>query len=201
MLTATARLADVWGLDAWLCSSSTTTATSSQASCFVNGQASPGIQLDGLSLTNGSHVLWSDALQAGCVVAADAAAAGGLELHLQPGGSDVVTVAPVLQLGAVEGCRFAVVGLANMLNPGGGVRRVCGYSDGGRRGFQVSFIGSGELLLWLPRECQHHRQAVLLDGADMRSSCRVDGDWLRVPVVAQPASDDDREHVALVVCV
>lgn len=87
-----------------------------------------------------------------------------LTIRLQPGKSDVVTVAPVFGVGGEV--QAACIGFVNMLNPGGGILKVTMDQAQGSRGFAVCEVltkGCGDLMMYIS-------QSPLLVTA---SGCRV----------------------------
>lgn len=73
-----------------------------------------------------------------------------LTIRLQPGKSDVVTVAPVFGIGGEA--QAACIGFVNMLNPGGGVLRVTMDQAQGSRSTAVCEVhakGYGDLMMYI----------------------------------------------------
>jgi hypothetical protein len=136
-VTATVQPQDVWLLSSCMQQDSSSSGAEHDAADGGQGRQLSGIQLsDKLSVT-GQYVLYCD--RSGSMTATQGLN-DGLALQLSPAESDVVTVAPVLQVTAGEAgsgsstasssrggagaVLCAVVGFVSMLNPGGAVNSV-----------------------------------------------------------------------------
>lgn len=117
-----------------------------------------GIELGGGLSSTGSYALYTDS-SGGLSVMQDSDT--GLTLQLKAAESEVVTVSPVLQLAASStgsssstGVIFAVIGLINMLNPGGSLRSISAgqvqssrSSDGSNNGSSTTTNDSGSWVM------------------------------------------------------
>lgn len=131
-VTATAQPQDVWLLSSCMQQDSSSAGDTSAGSS--QGMQLSGVQLSDKLSATGQYVLYCD--RPGSMTVTQGLK-DGLALQLSPAESDVVTVAPVLQItaggasSAASSSRdgagtvlCAVVGLVNMLNPGGAVSAI-----------------------------------------------------------------------------
>jgi hypothetical protein len=140
--TLSTRIApgDVEGLQQCLpegCLSSSSS-SSSRESQHLEKSAAAAAAAGPVIRHSGEYVLYFDSSKALTVVQGTSQRAmshsslqstGGLSVQLPAAGSDVVTVAPLLELQSSSNCssssaKLAVIGLTNMLNPGGAVKNV-----------------------------------------------------------------------------
>jgi hypothetical protein len=161
-VNATAKPADVWALASCMQEAAAGGQHAQQPTAAAGGSIlAAGVQLGGELTASGEYVLYRDSNTDLMLVKS---AEQGVTLQLASAESDVVTVAPVLLLSPTASSSSsskvacAVVGLVNMLNPGGALRSI---QAGGQQ-----------------QQQQQQQRARSSDGSNNGSSGNDSGSWV-----------------------